>query len=110
MYKSFQADFNDSVAASISFSAYQQNRGITNDELRWWLREAVLNEVEKGLTGRQYELLTLYYFRGYTMPQLAERFGINKSTVSRGLAGARNRIKKRVLRRLKAEKNGLPLL
>lgn len=110
MNKSFQSDFNDSVAASLSFSTYQRNCGITSDELRWWLREAVLKEIEKGLTERQYELLTLYYFRGYTMPQLAQRFGINKSTVSRGLAGARSRIKKRVLRRLAGEKNGLPLL
>ncbi len=110
MNKSFQADFNDNIAASVSFSSYRKNCGATNHELLRLLRQAVLYEMENGLTQRQHELLTLYYFRGYTMPQLARRFGINKSTVSRGLAGARKRIKKRVLRRLAAESGGLPPL
>ncbi len=103
MNRSATADHSGDIMSVVSFSDYRSRYGATNDELRYRLREATIKEVETGLTQRQYELVTLYYYRGYTMPQLAARFGIHKSTVSRGLAGARRRLKKRILRRLAQE-------
>lgn len=103
MNRSSPADHGGDIMSVVSFSDYHSRCGATNDELRFRLREATIQEVETGLTQRQYELVTLYYYRGYTIPQLAARFGINKSTVSRGLAGARKRLEKRILRRLAQE-------
>ena len=100
MKKSFWVDYNDNFASEISFSAYRQRQGATNNDYRKKLRDATAEVLENGLTQRQHELLTLYYFGGVSIPRLAERFGLNKSTVSRHISGAKKRIKKHVLRRL----------
>ena len=41
---------------------------------------------------RQREMVALYYDQGMTMPQIAERLGVNRSTVSRTLRRARDRL------------------
>lgn len=56
--------------------------------LRRNLREARKRE----LTQRQREILSLYYDRGMTMPQIAEHLGINRSTVSRTLRRAKDKL------------------
>ena len=38
------------------------------------------------------EMVALYYDQGMTMPQIAERLGVNRSTVSRTLRRARDRL------------------
>ena len=47
---------------------------------------------ERELTERQREMVSLYYDQGMTMPQIAERLGVNRSTVSRTLRRARDRL------------------
>ena len=47
---------------------------------------------ERELTERQREMVALYYDQGMTMPQIAERLGVNRSTVSRTLRRARDRL------------------
>lgn len=47
---------------------------------------------ERELTRRQREMVALYYDQGMTMPQIAERLGVNRSTVSRTLRRARDRL------------------
>lgn len=47
---------------------------------------------ERELTRRQREIVALYYDQGMTMPQIAERLGVNRSTVSRTLRRARDRL------------------
>ena len=44
--------------------------------------------------GRQAEMIHLYYDLGLSMPQIAARLGITKSTVSRTLARGRERLKR----------------
>ena len=46
------------------------------------------------LTGRQAQMLQLYYDQGMSMPQIARELGITKSAVSRTLARGRARIKR----------------
>lgn len=58
------------------------------DRLRRNLRRAR----EQELTKRQREMVALYYDRGMTMPQIAERLGVSRSTVSRTLRRARDRL------------------
>lgn len=47
---------------------------------------------ERELTERQREMVSLYYDQGMTIPQIAERLGVNRSTVSRTLRRARDRL------------------
>jgi len=59
------------------------------ERLRRNLRLARLQE----LTPRQQELLTLYYEEEMTVPEIAQHLGINRSTVSRTLRRARERLR-----------------
>lgn len=58
------------------------------DRLRRNLRRAR----EQELTSRQREMLELYYDRGLNMPQIADLLGINRSTVSRTIWRAKQRL------------------
>lgn len=46
------------------------------------------------LTPRQRQFLELRYFKGFTMDEIGDVCGVNKSTVSRTLKRARERIKR----------------
>lgn len=48
--------------------------------------------IENELTNRQREIITLYYFQGKTIIEIAGKLDINKSSVSRTLGRARKRI------------------
>ena len=58
------------------------------DRLRRNLRQAR----EQELTPRQRQMLALYYDQGMTIPRIAEELGVNRSTVSRTLRRARERL------------------
>lgn len=47
---------------------------------------------ERELTERQREMVSLYYDQGMTVPQIAKQLGVNRSTVSRTLRRARDRL------------------
>lgn len=53
------------------------------------LKKAIISD----LTDRQAELVEMYYFDNMTIPAIALRLNLNKSTVSRGLKAARIRLK-----------------
>lgn len=57
-----------------------------------FLKSAVFNCINNSLTDRQRQYLEMYYFKAMTIPQIAKEFGVNKSTVSRGLTAAKNKI------------------
>lgn len=46
------------------------------------------------LTERQRQCLSLYYYGGLTMPEIASELGINKSSVSRAIGRAKARIER----------------
>ena len=48
--------------------------------------------MEEELTPRQREVLALYYDRGLKMSQIARKLGINRSTVSRTIGRAKQRL------------------
>ena len=56
------------------------------------LRRNLRRAREQELTPRQREILDLYYDRGLKMPQIARKLGINRSTVSRTVKRARERL------------------
>lgn len=63
-----------------------------NSEQLRRLRRNLRRAREQELTDRQQEMVSLYYDQGMTMPQIAERLGVNRSTVSRTLRRARDRL------------------
>ena len=62
------------------------------ERLRRNLRQARVRE----LTPRQRQMLTLYYDQGMNIPQIAVLLGLNRSTVSRTLRRARERLYRHV--------------
>ena len=56
--------------------------------------ERVRNVIREELTQIERETLTAYYFREMTVVQIALARGVNKSTVSRTLRRAENRLQK----------------
>ena len=50
--------------------------------------------LEEELTPRQREMLHLYYYERMNMRQIADRLGVNKSTVSRTLCRAKHRLQR----------------
>ena len=61
-------------------------------------REVQLKRVQRvikeELTDLQRQTLTAYYFRQQTIPQIAENRGVNKSTVSRTLRRAEEKLRR----------------
>ena len=74
---------------SIRFESYLGPRLPRNVQLSR-LRQVV----DKELTPLQKETLVAYYFQQESIPAIAARRGVNKSTVSRTLKAAERRLKK----------------
>ncbi len=69
----------------------RQNAGDNSERLER-LRRNLRRAREQELTPRQRQMLELYYDQGLTIPQIAEELGLNRSTVSRTLRRARDRL------------------
>ena len=53
------------------------------------LNNALENCLQSGLTAKQRMYLEMYYYEKMTIPTIAKKLGVNKSTVSRSLAASR---------------------
>ena len=71
------------------FDGYQGPRLSKDVQLR-----RVRKVIEAELTPCQKQTLSAYYFRQLTIPQIAEEQGVNKSTVSRTLRRAEERVRR----------------
>ena len=69
----------------------RQNAGDNSERLER-LRRNLRQARERELTPRQRHMLELYYDQGMTIPQIAGELGLNRSTVSRTLRRARDRL------------------
>ena len=69
----------------------RQNAGDNSERLER-LRRNLRQARERELTPRQRQMLELYYDQGKTNPQIAGELGLNRSTVSRTLRRARDRL------------------
>ena len=56
--------------------------------------QRVRRVIKEELTELQREILTAYYFQEMTIPQIAEIRGVNKSTVSRTLKRAEQKLQR----------------
>ena len=69
----------------------RQNAGDNSEQLDR-LRRSLRRAREQELTPRQRQTLELYFDQGMTIPQIARELGVNRSTVSRTLRRAKNRL------------------
>jgi len=63
-----------------------------NSERLERLRRSLRQARERELTPRQRQVLELYFDRGMNIPRIAEELGVNRSTVSRTLRRAKDRL------------------
>lgn len=73
-------------------TVWQRENAGDNTEQLARLRRSLHKAREQELTPRQQELLELYYDQGMNMPQIAAHLGINRSTVSRTIGRAKQRL------------------
>lgn len=58
------------------------------------LKRVLHNVINNELTDRQKEIVLLYYFNNKNVSEISRELGVNKSTVSRHLSRARERIER----------------
>ena len=75
-------------------AVWERETGEDNSEQLARVRRNMRKIRKTELTPRQEEMLHLYYDLGRTIPQIAREKGLNKSTVSRTLARAREKLKR----------------
>ena len=73
-------------------AAWERESAPTNDEQLSRLRRNLRLARQQVLTPRQQQMLELYYDRGLTMGQIALKLNLNRSTVSRTLRRAKERL------------------
>ena len=66
--------------------------GLPQEEQLERLRRGLRRAREQELTPRQREMVFLYYDRGLKMSQIAQKLGVNRSTVSRTVKRAKQRL------------------
>lgn len=100
----------------LAMSAYLDEEAEDNRWQRQALRQALARAIQEELTGRQREVLLLYYLEQLTMQQVAERLAVNRSTVCRTLQRGEARLRRclryggeRLLRRSQSQGDGLGL-
>ena len=73
-------------------TVWRREHAEDNSDQRERLLRKLRRAREQELTPRQREVLALYYDRGLKMSQIARKLGINRSTVSRTIGRAKQRL------------------
>ena len=85
--------FSEFIDEKISFDRYNEKSNSNNSE-NLKNKCKILNLIIKQeLTDKQREILNMYYFHNLNIPQISKKTGKNKSTISRSLKRAREKIK-----------------
>lgn len=85
---------NESVFDYAQLAGWRQGDGDNSERLRRLRRR--LPDAMAELTPRQRQMVTLQYQENLTVTQIAQRLGVNKSTVSRCLRRARQTLYSRL--------------
>lgn len=85
---------NESVFDYAQLAGWRQGDGDNSERLRRLRRR--LPDAMAELTPRQQQMVTLQYQENLTVTQIAQRLGVNKSTVSRCLRRARQTLYSRL--------------
>lgn len=79
--------FGDRVPLNEFYSSGDNNKRVER------MKKALLKAIDTELTDRQRQIVIEYYYNGLNVTRIAEIYGISKSTVSRHLSRARERLK-----------------
>lgn len=82
-----------SLKAVEKFASFADSTGESNSANISLLKTALPLVINERLTERQRQCVERYYFQNKTMSDIASELGIERSTVSRNLLRARERIK-----------------
>ena len=94
MQKRLKSDFlgEAEFCADKEISALIGDTEANNSEKHRLMLKILRKVIAEELTERQRQMITLYYFDRANIPQIAERLGVNRSTVSRTISRGRRNI------------------
>ncbi len=94
MQKRLKSDFigDAEFCADKEITALIGDTESNNSEKHRLMLKILRKVIEEELTERQRQMITLYYFERANIPQIAERLGLNRSTVSRTISRGRRNI------------------
>ena len=75
-------------------TVWRREHAEDNSDQRERLLRNLRRAREQELTPRQREMLALYYDRGLKMVQIAKKLGVNRSTVSRTIKRAQDKLRR----------------
>ncbi len=85
--------FNETGRLRVAdLQVYLRQIAATNDDQIDRIKRNLTTAIDQDLTSRQRQMLSLYYFKGYTMERIGKELGVNKSTVSRTITRAVRRL------------------
>ena len=85
--------FNETGRLRVAdLQVYLRQIAATNDDQIDRIKRNLTTAINQDLTSRQRQMLSLYYFKGYTMERIGKELGVNKSTVSRTITRAVRRL------------------
>lgn len=99
--------FDIACAKAISKQNFSSDAPSDEKYERELVRKAIRYVVNQELTPKQRQYVVMYYGERLSMPQIAERCGVSKSTVSRTVLRARKNIAERLKLYIKLRKNDL---
>lgn len=79
---------------SLAIALWQQENGEDNSIQMHRLKRNLLRALERELTQRQRDFVTMYFIDGLSMTQIASAYGVNVSTVSRTIKRGKYRLEK----------------
>ncbi len=82
----------DSLDSILSMREFKSRN--TNSYARNKMKKIMISALKTEVTERQRQMLTEYFYNGKNVNQIAEIYGINKSTVSRTISRALNNLRK----------------
>lgn len=88
MTKKYSFDRMEHILGSCDFPEES-----TNSQQLKLLKKVMYQVIHTRLTKRQSQMLCLYYLEGLTYQQIADRLGVNKSTVCRTVHRASERLR-----------------
>ena len=82
----------DKTCGMVDLALYSTMIADDNRQQIGRLKRNLVHALKEDVTPRQREYMLLYYGKGMNMAEIGEKFGVNKSTVSRTLKRGRQRL------------------
>ena len=84
----------DPISLKAQYSLWLDSNGDTNEEQLDRLKKNLGLAIDRELTETQRKYINDFYFKGLSVTKIAEKYAVNKSTVSRTLMRARRKLER----------------